>query len=222
MTGVQTCALPICFPVTIQLTTVSPSIKAELEKIREDLLEKARNFTVTKTDPPGYRKGFKGQTFGTIYGMYPKKAGEVLNIPKEEGAIVIKTIEDELPATIKMVKAATEVATRQGFIILNYRTNSRAWFPTLIKQLKGEISKDTHFLEISKEESDARNIRIQGTQADFVKEASVRYGTYLRKRKLKGKMLLWVHDEIVDKVDKNLLLEFNPDLDITQFPKKIS
>jgi L-ribulose-5-phosphate 3-epimerase UlaE len=35
---------------------------------------------------------------------------------------------------------------------------------------KKKISKDTHFIEISAEESEARNVRIQGTQADFIKE----------------------------------------------------
>lgn len=201
-----------------QLNKVVGNIKEALQTEWEKLLKLGKDFVVTKTDPPGYRKAFKGMTFGTIYGMYPKKAGATLNIPKEEGAIVIQTIEKELPDTFRMVKAASAAAVAQGYIILNYRTNSRAWFPNLIKQLKGEISKDTHFLEISKEESDARNIRIQGTQADFVKEASVKLGTYYRKRKLDAKILLWVHDEIVDKVNDNLLAEFNPNIDPKLLP----
>ena len=152
--------------------------------------------------------------------MYSKKAGETLNIPKEEGGIVIKVIENELPDTFNMVKASSAAAVAQGFVILNYRTNSRAWFPMLIKQLKGEINKDTHFIEISAEESAARNIRIQGTQADFVKEATVVLATYYRKRKLDAKILLWVHDEIVDKVNDNLLSEYNPNIDPKLLPHK--
>ena len=127
-----------------------------------------------------------------------------------------------------MVEKASEDAERQGFVILNNRTNSRAWFPLLIKQLRREIDKTSHFKEISEELSAARNIRIQGTQADFVKEATV----VLRKRfKLLGKrmkvdhktiamMLSWVHDEIVFRVNKtydghseeyNNLIKDNPD-----------
>jgi len=203
-----------------QLNKVVGGIREALYSEWEKFIENGKNFTVTKTDPPGYRKDFKKMTFGVIYGMYPKKAGISLNIPKEEGKIVIDTIEKELPDTFRMVKSATAAAIAQGYVILNYRTNSRAWFPNLIKQLKGEINKDTHFLEISKDESDARNIRIQGTQADFVKEASVVLGTYYRKRKLKAKILLWVHDEIVDKVKDDLLLEFNPNIDPKLLPHK--
>jgi len=203
-----------------QLNKVVGSIKEALQSEWEKLVDLGKNFIVTKENPPGYRKSFKGMTFGTIYGMYPKKAGATLNIPKEEGSIVIQTIEKELPDTFRMVKAASTAAAAQGFVILNYRTNSRAWFPNLIKQIKGEISKETHFLEISGEESAARNIRIQGTQADFVKEASVVLGTYYRKRKLKAKILLWIHDEIVDKVSDDLLLEFNPNIDPKLLPHK--
>lgn len=194
-------------------------LRDELEAEWKRLLEKGKSFTVTKTDPPGFRTGFKGMTFGGIYGMYSKKAGEVLNVPKEEGAIILKVIENELPLTYSMVKQASAMAVQYGCVILNSRTNSRAWFPALLKQKKGEISKDTHFMEISAEESAARNIRIQGTQADAIKEASVVLGTYYRKHKLQAKILLWVHDEIVDKIKANLRAENNANIDITQFPK---
>lgn len=203
-----------------QLKTMVGGIADMLREEWHKYVKMAKEFVVTKTDPPGYRKGFKGMTFGAIYGMYSKKAGETLNVPKEEGGIILKVIEAELPDTFNMVKAASAAAVKQGYIINNYRTNSRAWFPNLIKQIKGEINKDTHFLEISKEESDARNMRIQGTQADFVKEASVVLGTYYRKRKLKAKILLWVHDEVVDKVHNSLLLEHNSDIDKKLLPHK--
>lgn len=189
-----------------QMQKLSGGIKVELESLYEKTFEMAKSFLVTKTDPPGYRKGFKGMTFGAIYGMYGKKAGETLNVAKEEGQIVINTIKKELPATFAMVEAATEAAVKQGYVIINYRTNARRWFPRLIEQIKKEISKETHFKEISAEESEARNVRIQGTQADFVKEATVVLATYYRKHKLKAKLLLWVHDEIVDKIADELLV----------------
>lgn len=192
--------------ISKQLKKITTDIRVALQSEWEKYIQLGKNFIVTKTDPPGFRTAFKGMTFGTIYGMYSKKAGETLNVSKQEGQIVITTIEAELPQTFAMVKAATAAAVKQGYVILNYRTNSRRWFPKLIQQLRGEISKDTHFIEISAEESEARNVRIQGTQADFVKEASVVLATYYRKHKLDAKILLWVHDEIVDKVHDSLLL----------------
>lgn len=136
--------------------------------------------------------------------MYAKKAASVLNIIVEEGSIVIKTIESIIPKTFNMVKRASEDAKKQGYVILNNRTNSRAWFPNLIKALKGEISEKTHFKEMSTEMSAARNIRIQGTQADFVKEASVVIGKELRrinlKLNVKALIISWIHDELVTKL----------------------
>ncbi len=183
----------------------NPSLKL-IPKIVEEYtknVELYRTFVVTK-ETGSYRKDFKGMTFGTIYGMYAKKAASVLNIIVEEGSIVIKTIEAIIPNTFKMVKQASDDAKKQGYVILNNRTNSRAWFPNLIKALKGEISEKTHFKEMSAEMSAARNIRIQGTQADFVKEASVVIGKHLRKFNLElnvqALIISWIHDEIVSKV----------------------
>ena len=111
---------------------------------------------------------------GVVYGLFAKKAGKTLNISTEEGQIVINTIKREIPKTIKMVENQSAFAEKYGYVIHNNRTNSRRWFPILIKQIKKEVDKDTHFIEISEALSAARNSTIQGTQADFVKEASVK------------------------------------------------
>ena len=156
--------------------------------------------------------------------MYPKKAGATLNVIPDEGRVVIDTIKAELPRTFTMVEQASLNAERQGYVILNDRTKSRAWFPYLIKQLRGEINKQTHFLDISGELSAARNIRIQGTQADFVKEATVVIFKFLQKNLLDANMLSWVHDEIVFRIPKHLdgksqkwidFLSYNPSFTLT-------
>ncbi len=185
----------------------NPALKL-IPKIVEEYTKNVdlfRTFIVTKETGGGkYRKDFKPMTFGTIYGMYAKKAAGTLNIVVEEGSIVIKTIESEIPNTFEMVKKASNDAKKQGYVILNERTKSRAWFPNLIKALKGEISEKTHFKEMSAEMSAARNIRIQGTQADFVKEATVVIGKHLRNINLdfntQSLIISWIHDEIVAKI----------------------
>lgn len=139
--------------------------------------------------------------------MYGKKAGATLNIVKEEGQIVIDTIKEEIPLTIAMVEQSSRDAERQGYIILNERTNSRAWFPILLKQLRRETSKEFEFIKINSAMSEARNIRIQGTQADFVKEASVVLYKYFDKfeklTSIRPIILSWVHDELVIKIPKS-------------------
>jgi len=185
----------------------NPALKL-VPKIIEEYtknVELFRTFVVDKETGKGkYRKDFKPMTFGTIYGMYAKKAASTLNIIVEEGTIVIQTIKSIIPKTFAMVEKASSDAKKQGYVILNNRTKSRAWFPTLIKALKGEISEKTHFIEMSSEMSAARNIRIQGTQADFVKEATVVIGKHLRKfnskLNIQALIISWIHDELVVKI----------------------
>lgn len=146
------------------------------------------------------RTAFKPMTFGTIYGMYAGKASKTLNVTKDEGQIVINFIKREFPDVFKMVEAASEFARNKGFLILNNRTYSRAWFPNIIKLLKGQISEDASYKIINKEMSDARNIRIQGTQADMIKEATVELQKWIDNNGLNNEItiLSWVHDEIID------------------------
>lgn len=209
----------------LNLFSKNPKHKTDnLIKEYQKNVELYKTFTVTKDAPKGYRTAFKGMTFGVIYGMYPKKAGATLNVIPDEGRVVIDTIKAEIPRTIGMVEKASADAEHQGYVILNNRTNSRAWFPNLIKQLRGEINKQTHFIPISEDLSAARNIRIQGTQADFVKEATVVLYKFLDKNNLDMSMLSWVHDEIVFRIPRYLdgrsqqwidFISYNPEFTLT-------
>lgn len=173
----------------------------------EHYLDLSNNFTVTKDNPKGFRQAFKPMAFGVVYGLFAKKAGKTLNISTEEGQIVINTIKREIPKTIKMVENQSAFAERYGYVIHNNRTNSRRWFPILIKQIKKEADKDINFIEITEALSAARNSTIQGTQADFVKEASVKLQYYYWKNNIDADILSWVHDEIVDRVAEDIAEE---------------
>ncbi len=173
--------------------------------IQENLTKLANlstNFVVSKEENLEYRN--KNLTFGTIYGMYPKKAGKTLNVTKEEGQIAINTIKGILPKIFSAVEGASKFVSKHGYIIINNRTNSRAWFPLHIKMFRGEINKDDNFKELQKELSEARNIRIQGTQADFVKEATVVLQQYIDYYNLDVIIKHWVHDEIVTDQPKKI------------------
>ena len=128
--------------------------------------------------------------------MFPKKAGFTLNISTQEGKIVIDTVKQTIPKTIAFVESQSEFAYKNGYVIFNSRTNSRRYFPILIDRLKGKVSSETHWMEISNATSQARNATIQGTQADFVKEASVKLAYYYWKNNLDARTVLWVHDEL--------------------------
>ena len=192
---------------TLLNTTLSEIEKDIYKEEYEQYLDLSNNFTVTKDNPKGFRQAFKPMAFGVVYGLFAKKAGKTLNISTEEGQIVINTIKREIPKTIKMVENQSAFAERYGYVIHNNRTNSRRWFPILIKQIKKEADKDINFIEITEALSAARNSTIQGTQADFVKEASVKLQYYYWKNNIDADILSWVHDEIVDRVAEDIAEE---------------
>ena len=169
---------------------------AELDKKLEELAHLANTFEVSKTVNKAFRN--KNLTFGSIYGMYAAKAGKTMNVSKEEGQIAINTIKSIIPKIFQVVEAASKFVEKNGYIIICNRTKSRAWFPNNIKALKGELNRDENFKILQKELSEARNIKIQGTQADFVKEATVVLQKYIDHYHLPVTILHWIHDEIVD------------------------
>lgn len=136
--------------------------------------------------------------------MYAAKAAKTLKIAKEEGQIVIDTIKRLFPRVFSMVEESAAFAKTNGYLILNPRTNSRMWFPNIIKLNKGLTNERDAFRVVSKEVNEARNGKIQGTQADAIKEATVDLQAYIDKNNLDVTILKWVHDEIVDKHPKYL------------------
>lgn len=179
----------------------------EYQKLYAEAIKNSVSFTVTKTEPEGYRQAFKPMGFGIIYGMYPKKAGFTLNISTQEGKIVIDTVKSMIPRTIKFVESQSEFAYNRGYVIFNTRTNSRRYFPILIERLKGKVNETTNFIDISEAKSSARNATIQGTQADFVKEASVKLAYYYWKNNIDALTLLWIHDELVCEIRADIAEE---------------
>jgi DNA polymerase-1 len=172
----------------------------ELVKAINKLIDKSLNYIVNKTTEEGkIRNAFKPITFGTIYGMYATKCAKSLKVLKEEGEIVIRVIKSLFPKVFNMVESKSDFAERNGYLILNTRTNSRAWFPNIIKCIQGKLNPKENFIILNKEKNEARNICIQGTQADAVKEATVELQKYIFKHKLDVVILGWVHDEIIDK-----------------------
>lgn len=149
--------------------------------------------TKDKNDPhKQMRTDFKAVTFGVIYGAEKKTIAKVLNISAVEAQIIINTIRKAIPATFKMVMQAAEDALRDSTVVHNTRTNSRKWFTQVYKGKEYMNSS-----EISSVESEARNVRIQGTQADMVKEAMVVIYRHFDQNNIPHCPLLQVHDELV-------------------------
>ena len=172
--------------------------RGELERLIAKYDDLANNFFVDKSPEKKHlRTGFKPVTFGVIYGLRHKALADNLSIEEEEAKVIIRVIEQTFPKVIRFVKDMAIFAEQNGYLILNNRTKSRVYFPNIIKHLKGEYSMDYHFKEIMKDANEARNISIQGTQADAIKEATVKLQEFIDNRNIDAIQLNWVHDEII-------------------------
>lgn len=158
---------------------------------------KLANIVISKKENKHLRNDFKPMTFGVCYGMGIKKAAKTLRIKEEEAKIGIRVQKSMLPKTFKYLDMVAKQALAQGFIVINQRTNSRVWYPKVIEARKNKF--DLLFQDIHEIESSARNITIQGTNADIVKEAMVELDREFRTRKLDAKVIGTVHDEIIVK-----------------------
>lgn len=191
------------------------------EHRREDYTE---DLEVSKDKNKDKRTAFKPMTFGTIYGMRGKKAGQQLHVSEIEGEIVVKTIAQEIPDVFRMVERAGKDALMDGYVVHNTRTNSRRWFTPVLdarKELRRRKREDPYgtvtevpfylenhrarpehlmkFMDKVKCESAARNTRIQGTQADMVKEAIVEIDKHIKDNNWELILLGTVHDELIYK-----------------------
>ncbi len=145
---------------------------------------------IDKENHKQLRVDFKSVTFGVVYGAMPPTVAGTLNIPVTEAKIVVDIIKSAIPATFRMVEKAAIFAKNNAYVVHNNRTNSRKWFFPILRQTK-------NFEEIHTVESEARNTRIQGTQADMIKEAIVEIYNYYKENNIPNAPLLQIHDELV-------------------------
>jgi DNA polymerase I-like protein with 3'-5' exonuclease and polymerase domains len=168
------------------------------------------DFLVNKSVNKPLRVDFKPMTFGTIYGMKALKAGQTVNIPVDEGQIVVDLIARKFPKVFRMVEEAAMFAIADGFVEFNRISHNRRWFTEIIQaheklRIKDRTQRywatreEVNFKLLSEIEGAARNCRIQGTQADMLKESKLRLRQHAQKVNVPCKLLLTVHDELAVK-----------------------
>jgi DNA polymerase-1 len=137
------------------------------------------------------RTAVKTVNFGVIYGMTPHGLAIKLKIPKEEEAASfidsyyaryprVAAYQDELLAECRRTGYVSTILGRQ-------------------RRLYG-IRAESSWHDRNRPEREAINTQIQGSAADLIKLAMVSIHQRLRRAKLKARMLLQVHDELVFEV----------------------
>ena len=132
------------------------------------------------------RAAAKTVNFATIYGQREFSLGQQLGIPQSEAKKFIQDYFEKYAGVKRFIDTTVDEARREQLV--------RTLFGR-IRPLPDINSKNFQLRSFA--ERTAVNTPLQGTAADLIKIAMIRIDRLLRERKLKSRMLLQVHDELV-------------------------
>jgi DNA polymerase-1 len=142
------------------------------------------------------RSNAKMVNFGIIYAISAFGLSQRLSIPRKEASSLIENYFIQYPRIKEYMNETLEFAKTNGYVktILGRR-----------RYLK-DINSANHTVR-SIAEREAINAPIQGSAADMIKVAMIHIHDELKKRNLKTKMTLQVHDELVFDTHKSEIEE---------------
>jgi DNA polymerase-1 len=138
---------------------------------------------------PDMRRIAKAINFGIIYGMGPQKLSEELGIDLKTAKDYIAAYYERYQGVVRYREQTVAFAREKGYVTTLF--NRRRYLP--------DINHENRVLRAEAERM-AVNTPIQGTAADLIKKAMIEIHNRLKSEKLKTKMLLQVHDELVFEV----------------------
>ena len=132
------------------------------------------------------RRQAKAVNFGIIYGISSFGLSEDLGISVKEAKDFINKYFETYPGVKDYMNREIETAIKKGYVktIMNR------------KRVINELTSSNHMVR-SMGERMALNTPVQGSAADILKKAMVEIYNIFKKKKLKSKMLLQVHDELI-------------------------
>ena len=137
------------------------------------------------------RRVAKAVNFGIIYGISGFGLGENIGIGPKEATNFINKYLEEYPGIKEYMSETKKIAHEKGYVRTLF--NRKRTIP--------ELNNKNHMI-VKAGERIALNTPIQGTAADIIKLAMIEIYQEFKKQKLKSKMLLQVHDELIFDVPK--------------------
>ncbi len=132
------------------------------------------------------RRRAKMVNFGIIYGISAFGLSQRLDIPRKEAAEIIDNYFKEFPSISQYMNNVVEEARQNQFVetIMGRRR--------YLRDINSQNQVDRGFAE-----RNAINAPIQGSAADMIKLAMIKIHHHIKAEKMKSRMILTVHDELV-------------------------
>lgn len=139
-----------------------------------------------------HRRNAKAVNFGIIYGQSAFGLSQNLGIPRKEAQEIIENYFSQYPGIKKYMSETIEFARENGYVetIMKRRR--------YLRDINSANATVRGFAE-----RNAINAPIQGSAADMIKCAMINIFNEINARKLKSKMTMQVHDELVFEVHKS-------------------
>lgn len=166
----------------IHATTAAKIYKVPLDQVDSQMRSKA-----------------KTANFGIIYGISAHGLSQRLNIPRTEAAEIIQAYFEEFPAIKKYMDRVVNEAREREFVETIF--GRRRYLRNINAR---------NMVERGIAERNAINAPIQGSAADMIKLAMINIHNFIQKEKLRSRMILQVHDELVFEVLKDELDTLKP------------
>ncbi|MBU9744787.1 DNA polymerase I [Lachnospiraceae bacterium ASD3451] len=141
---------------------------------------------------PQQRSNAKAVNFGIVYGISSFGLSQGLSITRKEAADYIGKYFETYPGVKKFLDNLVVHAKEEGYVTTMF--GRRRPVPEL---------KSSNFMQRSFGERVAMNSPIQGTAADIIKIAMIHVNERLKKEKLKSRLILQVHDELLIEADRS-------------------
>ncbi len=135
---------------------------------------------------PGMRRKAKEVNFGIIYGISAFGLAQNLNISRTEASDIIKAYFKEFPKVNEYMTSVVEEAREKEYVktILGRKR--------FLRDINSRNQTVRGFAE-----RNAVNAPIQGSAADMIKIAMINIHNWMKSDKLKSRMIMQVHDELI-------------------------
>ncbi|UCH11944.1 MAG: hypothetical protein JSW18_03740 [Candidatus Omnitrophota bacterium] len=167
--------------------------RTDIHRYTASLIFNCSQDTVTEVQ----RSQAKTVNFGIIYGISPYGLSKELNIAPEEAKAFIDAYFVKYKKVKKYIDYLLDFARKNNYVVT--MLDRRRYIP----EINSENQNIRQFAERT-----AINTPIQGSAADLIKIAMIEIYKEMKRRHLKSKMILQVHDELIfdvfDKDEKQL------------------